>query len=49
MSGILNAMVARTKGVAWLVRFGSPGDNMRLQVGYVCGNGVWSALSVPGW
>lgn len=49
MAGILNAMVARTRGVAWLVRFGSPGDNMRLQIGYICGNGVWSALSVPGW
>lgn len=45
----LNAMVAQTRGVAWLVRFGSNADNMRLQVGYVCGNGVWSALSVPGW
>lgn len=45
----LNRMVAQTKGVGWLVRFGARGDTQRLQVGYVCGNGVWSALSVPGW
>lgn len=49
ITGTLNAMVARTKGVAWLVRFGGDNDTSRLQVGYVCGNGVWSALSVPGW
>ena len=46
---MLNALVSRVKGVAWVVRFGQPGDSLRLQVGYVCGNGVWSALSVPGW
>ena len=46
---LLNALVTRAKGVAWVVRFGQPGDSLRLQVGYVCGNGVWSALSVPGW
>jgi hypothetical protein len=45
----MNALVSRVKGVAWLVRFGERGDPLRLQVGYVCGNGVWSALSVPGW
>ena len=45
----LNSMVAQTKGVGWLVRFGGPNDNQRLQIGYVCANGVWSALSVPGW
>jgi hypothetical protein len=46
---MLNALVSRVKGVAWVVRFGQPGDSLRLQIGYVCGNGVWSALSVPGW
>ena len=46
---MLNALVSRVRGVAWVVRFGQPGDSLRLQVGYVCGNGVWSALSVPGW
>lgn len=46
---MMNALVTRTTGVAWLVRFGQPSDRLRLQVGYVCGNGVWSALSVPGW
>lgn len=45
----LNGLVAQTKGVGWLVRFGPAGDRQRLQIGYVCGNGVWSALSVPGW
>jgi hypothetical protein len=45
----LTSMVTRTKGIAWMVRFGPPGDNLRLQVGYVCGTGAWSALSVPGW
>lgn len=46
---LMNALVTRTRGVAWLVRFGQPSDQLRLQIGYVCGNGVWSALSVPGW
>jgi hypothetical protein len=45
----LNSIVAQLKGVAWLMRFGAPGERQRLQIGYVCGNGVWSALSVPGW
>ena len=45
----MNALVSRVNGVAWIVRFGERGDPLRLQVGYVCGNGVWSALSVPGW
>lgn len=45
----MNALVSRVKGVAWLVRFGQPRESLRLQIGYVCGNGVWSALSVPGW
>lgn len=45
----MNALVSRVDGVAWTVRFGERGDSLRLQVGYVCGNGVWSALSVPGW
>jgi hypothetical protein len=45
----LNHLVAQTKGVGWLVRFGAANERQRLQIGYVCGNGVWSALSVPGW
>ena len=45
----LNSIVAQLKRVAWLMRFGDPGERQRLQIGYVCGNGVWSALSVPGW
>lgn len=45
----MNALIGRTKGVAWLVRYGQPGEKLRLQIGYVCGNGVWSALSAPGW
>ncbi len=45
----MNALVTRAKGVAWMVRFGERGDPLRLQVGYVCANGAWSALSVPGW
>lgn len=45
----LNRLVAQAKGVGWLVRFGPAGDPQRFQIGYVCGNGVWSALSVPGW
>lgn len=47
--GVMNALVTRTKGVAWQVRFGRQSDPGRLQVGYVCANGVWSALSAPGW
>lgn len=46
---VMNALVSRAKGVAWQVRFGRPRDPGRLQVGYVCANGVWSALSAPGW
>jgi hypothetical protein len=45
----LNSVVAQLKGVGWLVRFGEAGERQRLQIGYVCGNGVWSALTVPGW
>lgn len=45
----LNRLAAQSKGVAWLVRFGPAGEKLRLQIGYVCGDGVWSALSVPGW
>lgn len=45
----LNRLAAQTKGVGWLVRFGPAGDPQRFQIGYVCGNGVWSALSIPGW
>lgn len=47
--GVMNALVTRAKGVAWQVRFGRQGAPGRLQVGYVCANGVWSALSAPGW
>lgn len=42
-------ITSQVKGIAWQVRFGSPGQPNRLQVGYICGNGVWSALTVPGW
>jgi hypothetical protein len=45
----LSELVQQTKSVGWLVRFGAAGERQRLQIGYVCGNGVWSALSVPGW
>lgn len=45
----MNRLAAQSKGVAWLVRFGPPGEKLRLQIGYVCGDGVWSALSVPRW
>ena len=45
----LNGVAMQAKGMAWLVRFGAPGETLRLQVGYVCGDGMWSALSVPGW
>ncbi|MEX2271885.1 MAG: hypothetical protein WD690_10460 [Vicinamibacterales bacterium] len=45
----LGRLVAQTTGVAWVVRFAPPGRSLRLQIGYVCASGAWSALSVPGW